>query len=93
MLEQQTRVAKQMIDVQRVTVEGLISNMVMFWDQTANMLNSFLDQAVWLPEEGKKAFRDWIDTNKKGCENFKNAVNNGYGNIERFLNEKQQQQQ
>jgi predicted nucleotidyltransferase len=37
-----------------------------------------LNQAAWVPEEGKKALREWVDSDKKACETLKNAVNNGY---------------
>ena len=85
MYEQSTTMAKQMIDLQRISVEGMINNMIMLWDQTGSVLNSFLDQAAWVPEEGKKACREWIDSNKKGCETLKNAVNNGYNNLGKCL--------
>ncbi len=66
MYEQSATMAKQMIDLQRLSVEGMINNMIILWDQTGNMLNSFMDQAAWVPDEGKKALREWIDSNKKG---------------------------
>lgn len=81
MYEQSATMAKQMIDLQRVSVEGVISNMITFWDQTGSVLNSFLNQAAWIPEEGKKAFREWIDNNKRGCETLKTAVNDGYTSL------------
>ncbi len=91
MYRQPTRIAKQMIDLQRVTLEGLISNLIMFWDQTGSMMNQFLDQASWVPDEGKKAIREWVDSNKKGCETFKTAVRNGYSNLEKCFEEKAQE--
>lgn len=81
MFEQTSSMTKQMIDLQRMSVEGLISNMIVFWEQTDSMLNSFLSQSVLVPEEGKKVFREWIDSNKKGCETLKDAVNNGYNSL------------
>lgn len=74
---EQSAMAKQMIDLQRMSAEGMINNMIMFWEQTGSVLNSFLDKAAWVPEEGKKTFREWIESNKKGCETLKNAVNSG----------------
>ena len=85
MYEQSAAIAKQMIGLQRISVEGMISNMIMFWDQTGSVMNSFLNQAAWVPEEGKKAFREWTDSNKKGCETLKNAVNNGYASLEKIF--------
>ncbi|MGC9966278.1 MAG: hypothetical protein ABSE08_12815 [Syntrophobacteraceae bacterium] len=83
MHEHSAAMAKQMIGLQRAGVESMIGNMMIFWEQTGSMLNSFLNQAAWLPEEGKKAFREWVDSNKKGCETFKDAVNNGYNSLEK----------
>lgn len=85
MYKQSATIAKQMIDLQRAGVEGIISNAIMFWDQTGGIWNSLLNQAAWAPEEGKNAFREWIDTNKKGCETLRDAVNAGYANLEKFF--------
>jgi len=81
MYEQSAAMAKQMIDLQRTSMEGMIGNAIIFWDQMGNMANVFLNQAAWVPEEGKKAFREWIDSNKKGCETIKDAVTNGYASL------------
>lgn len=81
-MDQQSRMAKQIMDLQRATFEGMINNMIMFWDQTGKMLSPFVDQAPWVPEEGKKAFRDWVEGAKKGCETFKNSVNDGFSRVE-----------
>jgi hypothetical protein len=85
MYEQSSKIAKQMLDMQKVSVEGMISNTIMFWDQTGTAWCSLLNQAAWVPEEGKKAFREWIDSNKKGCETLKDAVEKGYASLERFF--------
>ncbi len=88
MLDQQMKTVKQMIDLQKSTVDGMINSMTMFWTQTETMMETFLVQAVWIPEEGKKALRDWVETNKKGCETFRNAVNDGYSNLEKMFFQK-----
>lgn len=82
MMEQQARMTKQWMDLQRVAFDGMINNMILFWDQTEKMFGSYLDQAAWVPAEGRKAFREWVDGNKKGCETFKSAVNDGFSRME-----------
>ena len=49
------------------------------------MLGTFLQQAAWLPEDGKKAINDWMAAYKKGCEDFKNLVNENYQKVEDFF--------
>ena len=88
MYEQSATLAKQMIDLHRMSLEGMIGNAIIFWDQMGNMGNMFLNQASWVPDEGKKAFREWIDSNKKGCETFKDAVNNGYASLGKCFDRK-----
>jgi len=83
MFEQSASMAKQMIGFQRAGVETMIDNMIIFWEKTASMLNSFLNQAAWVPEEGKKVFREWVDSNKKGCETLKDTVNKSYESLEK----------
>ncbi len=73
--------AKQMIDVQKATFDGMINSMIMVWEQTSAMLES----ATWIPEEGRKAFRQWVEINKQGCVSLKGAVDSGYSNLERFF--------
>jgi hypothetical protein len=77
--------AKQLMDLQRVTFDGMINNMIIYWDQTGRMLGSFLDQAPLVPAEGRKAFGEWIDGNRKGCETFKIAVSDGFKRLESCL--------
>jgi hypothetical protein len=80
-MDQQFKMAKQMIDMQKASVEGSINGMITMWEQTASLLES----ALWLPEEGKKAVRQWMDINKKACEDLRNAVASGYSNLEKFF--------
>ncbi len=78
----QTKLAKQMIDLQRVSLNGMINNTLILLDQTEKMLGVMMDQANWVPDEGKKALREWVDSNKRGCENFKKVVDDGFNRME-----------
>lgn len=77
----QFKLAKQMIDMQKASVDGMINGLTMMWDQSA----AFLEGATWFPEEGRKAFKQWVDLNKKACENLKDLVNSGYSTLEKFF--------
>ena len=49
------------------------------------MTNSFLDQATWLPEEGKKAVNEWMQLYKKGCDDLKKTTDQNYKNVEKLF--------
>jgi hypothetical protein len=59
----------------------------MLQEQTERAGNTILDQATWLPEEGRKAVQDWIDAFKKGREEFKSMVDENYKRVEAYFSE------
>ena len=79
------KIAQQMIDFYKATFENSFKAMAMIQEQNEKMVDTFLKQSPWLPEEGKKAINDWIETYKKGRDDFKRAVEEGFKNVESFL--------
>jgi hypothetical protein len=80
-MDQQFKMTKQIIDMQKASAEGVINGLTMMWEQTAILV----DSASWLPEEGRKQFKQWVEINKRACEGFKSAIENGYSNLERAV--------
>ncbi len=88
-MNQQFRILKQMIAMQRASFDGMLNTLILMWEQTGGVT----ERAVWLPEEGKKAFRQWVDVNKKGCEDLKNMIDGGYSNLENLLGKAAEREQ
>ncbi len=82
---EQSKIAKQMIDFQKATFDNTFNAMTMLQDQTEKMVNMFLEQATWLPEQGKKALNEWVQAYKKGREDFKKAVDESFRKVEDFF--------
>jgi hypothetical protein len=59
--------------------------MTVVYQQNEKMVDTFLQQATWLPEEGKKAINDWMAAYKRGCEDFKNLVDENYQKVEDYF--------
>ncbi len=78
----QARATKQLIDFQKAAFDNMLGNMILYWDQAERASKTMMDQASWLPEEGKRFFLDWVKSNKKGVEQFKQAVSDGYNRVE-----------
>ena len=84
-MEPQMLMVKQMIDMQKASFDAMMNSMLMFWNQTEQMLGSFLNQAAWMPDQGKDAFRQWLENNKKACDYFKTTIDNGYTTLEEYF--------
>jgi uncharacterized lipoprotein NlpE involved in copper resistance len=82
---EQKQIFKQMIDFNKNTFNNTFHAMVTIQDQTEKMVNSFLAQASWLPEEGREAIDEWVNSYKQGREHFKELVDENFKKVEDFF--------
>jgi len=47
--------------------------------------NASLEQATWLPREGRTVFEEWMKACKNGRETFKNTMNENFKKVEAFF--------
>ena len=81
----QKQIALQMIQFNKTAFDNSFNAMSMVYEQNEKMLGTFLKQATWIPEEGRKAIETWIQTYKKGCEDFKKMADENYQKVEEFF--------
>ena len=81
----QKQVFRQMVEFNKGAFNNAFNAMVMVQDQNETLANSMLNQATWLPEEGKKAIREWVEAFKKGREEYKKSVDEAFKKVEDFL--------
>jgi polyhydroxyalkanoate synthesis regulator phasin len=81
----QKQVFKQMVEFNKGAFNNAYNAMVMVQDQNETLANTLMNQADWLPEEGKKAVKDWVETFKKGREEYKKAVEEAFKKMEAYL--------
>ncbi|MCK8602873.1 hypothetical protein [Desulfoferrobacter suflitae] len=79
------KMTKQMIDFNKSSFDNTFNALSMLQEQYERMINSFLDQAAWLPEEGKKVLNEWLDSYKKGRETFKETVDTSFQKVEDYF--------
>lgn len=79
------KLAKQMIDFNKATFDNTFNAMVMLQEQAERAANTLLEQANWLPEDGKKAINEWVKAYKKGREDFKKVVDENFQKVESFF--------
>jgi hypothetical protein len=81
----QKQLFKQMLDFQKTTFDNSFNAMVLLQEQTEKASVTLLDQATWLPEEGRKAIDEWIAAYKKGREEYKKLVDENFSKVEDFF--------
>jgi hypothetical protein len=82
---EQTTIMKQMINFNKAAFDNAYNAMVMFQDETEKMVNMSMEQATWIPEEGKQFADEWTKTCRQGWKDFKNAVDANFKKAEDFF--------
>ncbi len=77
----QKQIAKQMMEFNKTAFDNTFNAMTVLQDQTEKLVFRFLEKAPWFPEEGKKAVNEWVNTYKKGREDFKNTADESYKKV------------
>ncbi len=77
--------AKQMLDFNRTTFDNAFGAMCLLQEQSEKMVSSFVEQADWIPGESKKVFTDMAAMFRKGCSEFKKAVDENFGRVEAYF--------
>ena len=81
----QKQIFKQVIDFNKATFENTYNAVVLLQDQAERMTTTVLEQATWMPEEGKKAVNEWVKAYKKGRDDLKKSVDHGFEQAESFV--------
>ena len=82
----QKQILKQMIDFNRTTFNNTFNTGTLIQDQIERMANTVLDQATWIPAEGRDAIDNWVEAYKSGLGNYKSYIDESYRKVEEFIN-------
>ncbi len=88
MMVETEKLAKQTIAFYKKTFESSFAALDMLQEQTQRMLKMQLDLMTGVPEEGRKVINDWMKVYKKGCDEFKVAVEDKFKQVESLFSEK-----
>ncbi len=81
----QKQLVKQILDFNKTTLDNSFNAMVLLQEQSEKLGKSALDQASWLPEEGKKVINDFGEAYKKGRDEFKKSVDEAFSKVEDYF--------
>ena len=76
---------KQVMDFNKTTFNSAIETMSMLQDQADKVVDMTTSQLKGLPEEGKNALTGWVDSCKKGREDFKQVVTDSFAKVTDFM--------
>jgi hypothetical protein len=78
-------ILKQFVQFNKTTFDNAFKAMELVQAQGEKMLNALLNQAAWIPEDGKKTITEWVRAYKKGVDEFKNTVDEQYKKVDEFF--------
>jgi hypothetical protein len=80
-----TEITKQVIDFQKMSFSNWYNAMAMVQDQTRSAMDIVLDQSTWVPEDGNKAVKSWLDACQDERDRFKAYVDEGFSSMEKYF--------
>jgi polyhydroxyalkanoate synthesis regulator phasin len=81
----QKQIIKQMVEFNQSAFDNTFDAIVTIQNQTEQIAGEMMDQADWIPEEGRKVIDNWVEVYKTSRKNFKVQVDNSYKQIEKLL--------
>lgn len=81
----QKQILKQMIEFNQATFNNTFQAMVLLQDQFERIAQTAIEQANWLPAEGRKAIENWVEAYKTGRDNYKSYMDDSYKKVEKYF--------
>lgn len=79
------KIAKQMVHFQRNFFTSAFYAAATIQDQTQQVARMAVNQMYWLPEASRQSFHEFSDTLKKGRDDFKKCIDEGFAAAERLF--------
>lgn len=79
------KITQQMLNLNKTSFDNSFNAMNLVCEQNRKMAESFLSQAAWIPDEGKKAYKDWMSAMCTGANDLKKMVDENYTKVEEYF--------
>lgn len=83
----QKEMLKQMIMFNQTSFNNAFAAMTAMQEQFEQVAKTVLDQADWLPAEGRSAIENWVASFKTGRDTFHQYVDESYQKVEKYFSE------
>lgn len=82
---EQKQIVKQMIEFNQTTFNNAFNANTLLQDQFERVANTVLEQATWIPPEGRKLIDSWSTTMKSNRDSFKKYMDESYKQAQEIL--------
>ena len=79
------QMTKKILEFQKGALTGWYDVMASMQEQAASSIDLVLDQSDWLPIEGRRMMQNWLNACKKGCNDYKELVEESIDELEKVL--------
>lgn len=76
---------KQVIHFYKSIFENGFNTVSMIQDQSEMIMKTMVEQSPWINADNKKTISQWTSTYKKGREDLKKIMDDGYQKVEEFI--------
>ncbi|HOC59950.1 MAG TPA: hypothetical protein PKN70_08370 [Smithellaceae bacterium] len=77
--------ARHLINFYKSSFDNTFQALTIMQEQAEKMLQTFLLQNSWLPEEGRKLIKDWANIYQQRRAEFKDQADEHFRKVEDFL--------
>ncbi len=77
--------AQQTVTLAKMGFDNTFKAISMVQDQAQKLSGKLLDQAQWVPNEGKQIFNEWGDSFKVHRGIYKRSVDEGFTQMDEFI--------
>lgn len=82
------KMTKQVIGFQKAVFDNTFNGIAFMQDYSQNMMDGFMRQFPWITEQNQKPLKDTVELMKKARTDYKNAVDQGFNQLENMINVK-----
>ena len=79
------KISKQAINFQKMTFDNWYKAMTRVQDQAVSTMDMMLNQATWLPEDGRNTIQNWVGAMQDGQERFKGYMDDSFVSLEKVF--------
>jgi len=82
---QSTTMIKHVLAFNKKAFDDSFKAVLTVQEHAEKMMRIFWEKSMYFPQEGKKVLGDWVDTYKKGLDEFKTSVDGRFQLVEDYL--------